>query len=306
MKRILFFWILTITATFFGHSTAAQSGVKKETQTLVIGDSIIKINIYERKGANVTFVSPHHNEQIAVRLAREAVEKTGGRFVEIESLDENGNALRRLNFSFKGANYSLDPNRIFTENGRQCSAYAPEIEPLVKDFADRLLKIFFKDGEKLRDGERFLIAIHNNTDVDESVDPAQKSRNLTALAFSSGFATINLSQTEFHHQTEGVYLSNNEYDADNFVFVSTPALLGFFVAEGFNVVVQKSAAKLQNKTCSVDDGSLSVFAGLKNIPYINLEADSKFGEFRQRQMINAVYRLYFEQQRNAQEAKTKK
>lgn len=294
---------------FFGQFTVAQSnnnnGLKKETQTLTLGDSTVKINIYERKGANVTFVSPHHNEQTAVRLAREAVERTGGRLVEIESLDENGNGLRRLNFSFKGANYSLDPNRIFTENGRQCSAYAPEIEPLVKDFAERLLKIFLKDGEKLRDGERFLVAIHNNSDVDEIVDLAQKSRNLTALAFSSGFATINLSQTEFHHQTEGVYLSNNEYDADNFVFVSTPALMDFFASQGFNVVVQKPAAKLQNKICSVDDGSLSVFAGLKNIPYINLEADAKYGEFRQRQMINAVYRLFYEQQKSGSHAGTK-
>lgn len=269
-----------------------------ETHSLALGDSTVKINVYERKGANVTFVSPHHNEQIAVRLGREAIEKTGGRFVEIESLDENGNGLRRLNFSFNGAKYSLDPNRIFTENGRQCAQFAPEIEPLVKDFADRLLKIFFKDGEKLRDGERFLVAIHNNTDVDDNIDLAQKSRNLTALAFSSGFAVMNLTQTEFHYQTEGVYLSNSEYDADDFVFVSSPALMNFFINEGFNVVLQKSAAKLQNKTCSVDDGSLSVFAGLKNIPYINLEADSKFGETRQRQMINAVYRLYFEMQKS--------
>lgn len=297
MKQVLFFWILTISAAFFGHSATAQSGVKKETQSLSLGDSTVKINIYERKGANVTFVSPHHNEQIAVRLGREAVEKTGGRFVEIESLDENGNPLRRLNFSFKGVNYSLDPNRIFTENGRKCSAYAPEIEPLVKDFADRLLRIFFKEGDKLREGERFLVAIHNNRDVDEGVELAQKSRDLTALGFASGFARMNLAQTEFHHQTEGVYLSNNESDADNFVFVSTSSLMSFFVAEGFNVVVQKSALKLQNKSCSVDDGSLSVFAGLRNIPYINLEADSKYGEFRQRQMINAVYRLYFEQRR---------
>jgi hypothetical protein len=307
MKQLLFFCIITIFSICFCQFAAAQNnGVKKETQTLALGDSTVKINIYERKGARVTFVSPHHNEQIAVRLGREAIEKTGGRFVEIESLDENGNGQRRLNFSFKGVNYSLDPNRIFTENGRQCSQFAPEIEPLVKDFGERLLKIILADGARLREGERFLVAIHNNRDVDEQTELAQKSRDLTALGFSAGFAAMNLSQTEFHHQTEGVYLSNSEYDADNFVFVSTPALMSFFIAEGFNVVLQKPAAKLQIKNCAVDDGSLSVFAGLRNIPYINLEADAKFGEFRQRQMINAIYRLFYQQQRGLQQAKMKK
>ncbi|MDQ4123517.1 MAG: hypothetical protein M3209_18935 [Acidobacteriota bacterium] len=300
MKQLLIFFVITIFSICFCQFAAAQSSiVKKETLNLPLGDSIVKINVYERKGARVTFFSPHHNEQIAVRLGREAIEKTGGRFVEIESLDENGNGQRRLNFSFKGTNYSLDPNRIFTENGRQCAQFAPEIEPLVKDFAEKLLKIILADGTRLREGERFLVAIHNNRDVDESVELAQKTRDLTALSFSSGFATITLSQTEFHHQTEGVYVSNNEFDADNFVFLSTPALMSFFIAEGFSVVLQKPAAKLQIKNCTVDDGSLSVFAGVKNIPYINLEADSKYGEFRQRQMINAVYRLFFELQKNA-------
>lgn len=307
MKHLLFFCSVTIFSICFSQFAVAQNnGVKKETQTLALGDSTVKINIYERKGARVTFVSPHHNEQIAVRLGREAIEKTGGRFIEIESHDENGNPQRRLNFSFKGANYSLDPNRIFTENGRHCAGFAPEIEPLVKDFAERLLKIILADGARLREGERFLVAIHNNRDVDERLELAEKSRDLTALGFSSGFATMNLTQTEFHYQAEGVYLSNNESDADNFVFVSTPLLMSFFAAEGFSVVLQKPATKLQIKNCAVDDGSLSVFAGLRNIPYINFEADSKYGEFRQRQMINAVYRLFFEQQRGAQQAKIKK
>lgn len=303
IKQSLIFCGVVFCAAFLCQiSRANQIAPKKETQTLALGDSAVKINVYQKKGANVTFISPHHNEQIAVKLTREAIERTGGRLIEIESLDENGNGQRRLSFAYKGTNYSLDPNRIFTENGRQCTGYAAEIEPLVKNFADNLLKIILGDAGKLRVGERFLVAVHNNRDVDERIDLAEKSNDLTALGFARQFVTTNLARTEFQHQVEGVYLSNAEYDADNFVFVSTPALMPFFVEQGFNVVVQKSAAKLAVKNCSVDDGSLSVFAGLKNIPYINLEADAKYGEFRQRQMIAAVYRLFYEQQKN--EART--
>lgn len=305
-KQSLIFSAVIFCAAFFCEiSEANENALKKETQTLALGDSTVKVNVYQKKGANVTFVSPHHNEQIAVRLARQAIERAGGRLVEIESLDENGNGQRRLNFSFKGMSYSLDPNRIFTENGRQCAAFAPEIELLVKNFADSLLKIIFADGVKLRTGERFLVAIHNNRDVDERVDVAEKSNDLTALGFARQFVTTNLAQTEFQYQVEGVYLSNAEDDADNFVFVSTPTMLPFFVDEGFNVVLQKSAAKLAIKNCSIDDGSLSVFAGLKNVPYINLEADAKHGEFRQRQMIDAVYRLFYQQQKNERQPNAK-
>ena len=305
MKQFLFSSTVAVLAALFCPFAAAQNNAPvKETKTLALGDSTVNVNVYEKKGARVTFISPHHNEQISGRLAREAVERAGGRLIEIESFDALGNAQRRLDFSFKGVNYTLDANRIFTENGRQCANYAPEIEPLVKSFADNLLKIILDDSGKLRAGERFLVAVHNNRDVDERFELTEKSNDLTALGFSRGFTAMSLAQTEFQHQAEGVYLSNNEYDADNFVFISTPALMGFFAAEGFNVVVQKPAAKLQIKNCSVDDGSLSIYAGQRKIPYINLEADAKYGEFRQRQMINAVYRLFFDLQKsNAAHAK---
>jgi len=75
------------------------------------------------------------------------------------------------------------------------------------------------------------------------------------------------------------------------VIVSEPGLLGFFAGRGFNVVVQKPAAQLRDGRCEVDDGSLSVYAALREIPYLNLEADAAGGSARQRQMLEAVYDL---------------
>jgi hypothetical protein len=95
----------------------------------------------------------------------------------------------------------------------------------------------------------------------------------------------------FESQADGVFLSNTESDADNFVFVSTPVLISHFAERGFNVVLQKSAARLNSRLCTVDDGSLSVLAARLNIPYINLEADAGSGSLRQKQMIDAVYAL---------------
>ncbi len=282
-SKLLFIFILLIAAT-------AQGAAVKSTQKLFLGETEVKINVYENAGAQITFFAPHYNELISVKLAKEAVEKYGGRVVEIESLDERGRPSRYLKFRFGGKAYTIDPNRIYTENGRTCGA-ATEIEAVVKIFADNLLRILLApDGKNLRAGERFLVAVHNNTDVDaKAVD--KKSGDLTAVAFVNISKSESLAEGAYKDQAEGVYLSNTEEDVDNFVFLSTPALVGYFAEKGFNIVVQKSVPRLQSKKCSVDDGSLSIFAARENIPYINLEADGVNGRMRQKQMLEAVYGL---------------
>jgi len=285
MKRALVF-ISFLLLSF----VAAAGETRKTTQALMLGETEIRINIYENAGANVTFFAPHHNEQTGIRLAKEIIDAKGGRLVEIESFDEKGKPARFLKFQYGGKIYTVDPNRIYTDNGRMCStAYEPN--PSVKIFADQLLKILLPpDGKSLRENERFIVAVHNNTDISGKAIDAQ-TRDLTAVAFLKAQSTNNLAHGAFQDQADGVFLSNTETDEDNFVFLSSPAHLGFFAERGFNVVVQKTSAKLQSRQCSVDDGSLSVYSSLNNISYICLEADGANGAIRQRQMLEAVYAL---------------
>ena len=294
MKRTrAFIKILGLSLIF---AVGALAATQKTTQKFLLGETEVRINLYENAGSNVTFFSPHHNEQIARNLAKEFVEKNGGRLVEIESFDAQGKPSRYIKFTNNGKTFTLDPNRIFTDNGRNCDALPAEIDLLVKDFAEKLLQVIFADGKGLRDGEKFVVAVHNNTDVD-SKDEEHKANDLTALAFvkTAGHGA-------FESQAEGAFLSNLENDTDNFIFLSSAKYLGFFVEKSFNVVMQKSANKLRSTGCNVDDGSLSVFTAQHNIQYICLEADGLSGTFRQRQMFEAVYALLKEQ--NAIETKT--
>jgi hypothetical protein len=289
MKQTLLF----ITILLFS-IVAADAAAQKTVVSLPLGETSINVNVYENAGANITFFAPHHNEQTARVLAREYVERKGGRLVEIESFDEKGNPMRFLKFKLNGKVYSIDPNRIYTDNGRTCNT-AAEINEVVKTFADSLLKILFAEGGKsLRENERFIVAVHNNTDVDTKAESA-KTNDLTVVAFVKSTNSMILSHGAFEEQADGVFLSNTETDADNFIFLSTPAQIGYFAERGFNVVVQKPAAKLQTKQCTVDDGSMSVYSALSSIPYICLEADTTTGSFRQRQMLEAVYALLPEQ-----------
>lgn len=269
----------------------AQNALTKTTQLIALGETNINVNIYEKKGVPITFVAPHHNEKISIKVAKELIEKYGGRLIEIEAVDENGNAARRLQFKFANKSYSVDPNRVFTEYGRQCNN-PPEIVPHIKTFSDNFLKLALQDGVRLREGEQFLVALHNNGDIDEpGRTDEQKERDLSAFSFIRGGRPQHPLLGAHQAQAEGVFISNVEYDEDNFLFVTSPAHLGFFAEKGFNVILQKPAARLQVKACQVDDGSLSVFSAFYNIPYINVEGDARFGEFRQRQMIEAVYEL---------------
>lgn len=274
----------------------ASAATVKTSRQIRLGDSQITVNIYENAGAEVTFFAPHHNEQTGLNLAKEYVARHGGRLVEIVSTDERGNPARYLKFNYAGRNYTVDPNRIYTDNGRTCNV-AAEIQPVVKAFADELLPLILgADGKSLRTGERFIVAVHNNTDVSLKAANAQTS-DLTAVAFIRAQSTKNLAHGAFEAQADGVFLSNTETDEDNFIFLSTPAHIGFFAARGFNVVVQKPAAKLQSKQCTVDDGSLSVYSSQSSIPYICLEADGASGYARQREMLEAVYNLLEPEQR---------
>ncbi|MEK7723706.1 MAG: hypothetical protein AAB336_05105, partial [Acidobacteriota bacterium] len=164
MRRTLsFIKILSLSLIF---AVGALAATQKTTQKFSLGETEVRINLYENAGSNITFFSPHHNEQIARNLAKEYVEKKGGRLVEIESFDAQGKPSRNIKFALNGKTFSLDPNRIFTENGRNCDTLPAEIDLLVKEFADKVLRVIFADGKALRDGERFIVAVHNNTDFD--------------------------------------------------------------------------------------------------------------------------------------------
>ncbi len=289
MKLAQIFIIILLIAV-----AAAEASTAKSTRTLPLGDSFVSINVYENAGANITFFAPHHNEQIGLNLAKEYVAKNGGRLIEIESLNDKGYPIRYVKFNYGGKAYSIDPNRIYTDNGRSCNV-AKGIDAIVKNFADELLKIILApDGTTLREGERFIVAVHNNTDVSAKAAGAQTG-DLTAVAFIKGQSTNNLIHGAFEEQADGVFISNTETDEDNFIFLSTPAQIGYFAEKGFNVVVQKSAVRLQSKLCTVDDGSFSVYSAQIAVPYICLEADGVSGYVRQRQMLDAIYALLPEQ-----------
>lgn len=262
---------------FAQHVSAAE--LSKTVKTLMLGETAVNINIYETKNNEITFFAPHYNERPGAETTKKLIAEKGGRLIEIESLDANGNPLRNLRFNFQNESYSVDPNRIFTANGRKCSNFSPETNALISNFAAELLKIIITADHNKHIP---IVAVHNNKDVNDK-ELSERNQDLTATSF--------VRPGVYDSQVQGVYLSNVEPDADNFIFLSTPEFLAYFAEKDFNVAIQKPSKQLFSENCQIDDGSLSVYFGQKNVPYINLEADIKYGSFRQRQMLETVYLL---------------
>ena len=116
------FIIIKILSFLLIFAVGALAATQKTTQRFMLGETEVKVNLYENAGSNVTFFSPHHNEIVARNLAKEFIDKNGGRLVEIESFDAQGKPSRYINFKLNGKTFSLDPNRIYTENGRSCDS----------------------------------------------------------------------------------------------------------------------------------------------------------------------------------------
>lgn len=273
-----FFTSILSIAIFLCAAEAAAASMTLNVHNIKLGESSIAVNVYETPTAGVTFVALHRNERTSINAAREFVAKYGGRLVELAP-DASGKTPRNIEFLMNGKFYSVDPNRIFTANGRRCAADA-ELEGELAAFAGQIISLALNSERKL------IVALHNNSDADAKGKPV-RTGDLTATAFAAAVA-----KTKFADQAAGVFLSNSERDPDNFVFLANSAYLTYFSDKGFNVVLQKNASSLTSEACSVDDGSLSVYAAQNGIDYICLEADAVSGGIRQREMLTAVYELF--------------
>jgi len=193
------------------------------------------------------YFNMHENEQTSVDAAKQLMNQTGGRLLELHHGGE-----RLITFEFQGKKYKFDPNRIFTPSGVEqtlkkynTGTIPVEVQIEIHKFAENLLRDFNVGSEKL------VIALHNNTEGDYSID-SYKSGGSESTA------------------TQDIYWDPSK-DSDNFFYVTSHDDFNELKNLHYNVVLQSKHVP--------DDGSLSVYAGMHNIRYINPEAqEGKKGE----------------------------
>ena len=222
-----------------------------ETIASVLGSSTVYIDLFQN-GDGPTYVALHSDEDIGVKAAS----TLPGTHVTLRHDGE-----RNVAFNFKGVRYEFDPNRMFTQVGiektlraQSDGRYSAEAHAIVASLARAVL-------ERIQSGKP-IVALHNNTNGQYSIES---------------------------YLNDGSEASNTKYininpgsDPDDFFLTTSPQWFGELKALGYNVVLQASNP--------VDDGSLSVYAELNGISYVNVEAEKDRRESLevQRQMLLAL------------------
>lgn len=228
-------WIIGL--SLFAHIGFAQTD-SIMVKTIKIGES--KIEIIQQYGQiedDVLFINVHEDEQTSIDAVDHYSQQSPLHFVRLKHVQS-----RRIDFSLRGKNYSVDPNRIFTRKGRRKT---------LKDGgkfsfkAAKQVKLLAADILSYLEGKSIVVAMHNNTDVNYSI----KSY---------------LPDGDEAKNTADIHISD-AWDADDFIYTTDKKFFDIFKAKDLNVI-------LQDNKGYVNDGSLSVYCGSSGIPYINIEA----------------------------------
>jgi hypothetical protein len=225
-----------------------------------LGNTEIAFAVHSTDRPQPAYLVLHDDEDTAVEAGLETLQSLGGRLVEVRARGR-----RLLSFDLGGQTWRFDPNRVFTDAGAEATLRSHsgggdtpgDVLAEVRRFADAVLAVYGVNSTPL------VITLHNNTEGDYSA---------ASYMMGGGLA----------RSAAAVHLPTGA-DPDDFFFVTDPGLFHALVLEGFPVV-------LQDNLQVTDDGSLSVWAGRRGIPYVNIEAQHGNRE-RQTQMLDALVRV---------------
>jgi zinc D-Ala-D-Ala dipeptidase len=242
-------WLVAVAVAVLVSTRGQAADDATRSRTFAVGDA--RLDVVERVFASprsdapasrpaIAFVSVHDDEETAVEAATDVLRDRGGRLVELRHTGS-----REIAFRLGGTEHRLDPNRIFTPTGRRAtltalSTWSQPADDVVAAFADELLSAVAVDDVDV------LVALHNNT-----------PDRYTAANYAPG-GSLAADAARVHLRPGG--------DPDDFFFVTDPALFDALAARGHSVI-------LQNEATVTDDGSLSVWCGRMQIPYVNVEAE---------------------------------
>jgi len=243
-----------------------------------------------------SFFAPHENENLVNQYVSDKVVDEGGIYVILKQ-----NSLRGIELKFGDEHIVVDPNRIFTKKGIRETIKKSNLNKKVSNELMALataralaLGQFIVEHLGGHDTSRTWIATHNNTQ-----GYTGDSKN--------GFGTISIERYEKKLAEGASFLAgvyNAGKDEDDLFFVTDKHYFSAMKSAGFNAVLQHpQVAWLEDE----NDGSLSVYAEMKGIRYINVEAE-RHDPFRgagenhveeQIEMVDFTFALLSPQPKNA-------
>lgn len=235
---------------------------------------------------NWAFFAPHENENVANDYVIQQIQQHGGVFV---ILRQEGKRL--LHIDVDPFQVKIDPNRIYTEQGRRKNII--KLNPKLRSNTYVFQRAMRRSADLAQwivsalggaDSARIWVAIHNNTegykgDNKQGIGDVSIQRYGYKLAEGASFLMM---------------VSKQQGDEDDLFFVTEKRDFIAMQRFGYNAVLQHPQVVSDPLE---DDGSLSVYAQKQGIRYINIEAERSTADFgnnhlaEQKQMVDFVFSL---------------
>ena len=224
---------------------------------------------------NWAFYAPHEDENVANRYVAQQISKQGGIFVVMRQSGK-----RLVNLSVGKQHVKLDPNRMFTHKGRVDSIKKlnPTLAPQSSTFnqavqrAENLSLFVLKAMGGDKQANRTWVAIHNNTQGYDNDG-------------NNGVGNISIKRYQKKLAANAQYLIDvtaSNHDEDDLFFITDKDDFEQMKKHKWNAVLQNPNVAHDP---SEDDGSLSVYAEMKNIRYLNVEAEREYNGLGQNHLL---------------------
>jgi len=231
--------VFLILSVFSASAQTLPSSSRSDTSVFMLNDKLINIIRYEYGDPHIRFLSLHDTEKTGLKAAFKFMGIHGGCVLELQY-----GKVRNIDFSDSARQFSFDPNNMFTYEGAYIGL-AKSSMPRIHDGLPE--KVQSLGDEVLRFGKLdslgVIVTLHNN--------------------YNGGFSIFSYTQGNYlETSADDVYI-NSAMDPDDLIFVTDRRFFDYLKKKEVNVVLQSMQVP--------DDGSLSVLAMQKNIPYANIE-----------------------------------
>ena len=233
-------------------------GIQIDTTKLTLNDLTVNLVKYSYGKPTISMLAIHDDEDTGVKAAFEYIRFSGGSIIDSQYGD-----VRNFKLTNDGESFQTDPNSIYTKKGIPIGIlkFGPVDDDVVKMLeraGKSILKLY--DPDKLG----YIFTLHNNGDGGFGIGSYLKGNELESTA-------------------DSVHV-NIVADPDDLILVTELSLFNKLKKENVNVVLQSNNAP--------DDGSLSIYAHQKKIPYINVEVQHGHIEDNLKLIETAVKALY--------------
>jgi hypothetical protein len=212
-------------------------GILVDTTKIQINEFPINLVRYSFGKPTISLIAIHDDEDTGIKAAFEYIRFSGGSII-----DSQYGGVRNFKFINNGEEFQTDPNSIYTKKGIPLgiAKFGP-VDDDVVNHLERTGKAILKfyDPEKLG----YVFTLHNNGDGGFGIASYLKGYELETAA-------------------DSVYI-NFQMDGDDLIFVTELELFNKLKLANVNVALQSKNAP--------NDGSLSIYAMQKKLPYINVE-----------------------------------